>query len=86
MRKTPNKHLIAKMRGWRGRGSFSRDKKRYCGLGDTVPDTVSCLVLVLEEQEEQESVETSPNESGLCQVVIKSLVLRLTWREGEVLS
>lgn len=39
----------------RGRGSFSRDKKRYCGLGrDRVPDTVSCLVLVLEEQEEQE--------------------------------
>lgn len=31
-------------------------------------------------------VERSPNESGLCQVVIKSLVLCLTWKEGEVLS
>lgn len=31
------------------------DNERYCGLGrDTAPDTESCLVLVLEEEEELE--------------------------------
>lgn len=36
------------------RGSFSRDNERYCGPGRDTADTESCLVLVLEEEEELE--------------------------------